>query len=569
MSPGVSPSHPLVRTPMPLVSAVIGSSIDIDEHNLPWGLVRYHHIPVSSLWATGPVPQNGSSLADARLALELQNEEIYHLQSTMGDAQLAASLGDDLALAKALQSTYLQQVDEEREDALLAQQLAHHEENLGMKPQGKISRWRTNDLTPWGHNQRDAGGDSSTSGGALRHRGCFTRSGASTSGPWMPSQVQAHASPLAATAGCPPSPWKSAGGSSGVPYKPGVGLNLPVSADTTRRKPAPRTLSCQDQGPVGSPCTNRSPSAFLPVPASPATAGDKGSGREVGPSKAQEDLEKLYVDTLRPFLLLEKPLLTTGGHHFAHEVQQQKKLAGGELMRRRNKVIAQEIGTLKESRPLARDSSIFVVVDEEHMDVLRACIFPCGSTPYANGAFIFDILLPSEYPDKPPHVQFRTTGGGTVRFNPNLYNCGKVCLSLLGTWSGPSWVPGQSTLLQVLISLQSLVFVEEPYFNEPGYEVNKYTRAGGTQSKQYNRDVRSNTLHWAISKALSSPDPCLREVLYHHYRLKRDEVMMQATKWGNEEIGEVKARADSLVKDYDRWVEAVKPEEVQGEGIEK
>ncbi len=49
----------------------------------------------------------------------------------------------------------------------------------------------------------------------------------------------------------------------------------------------------------------------------------------------------------------------------------------------------------------------------------------------------------------PAQVQFLTTGGGTVRFNPNLYNCGKVCLSLLGTWSGPSWQPGISTLLQV------------------------------------------------------------------------------------------------------------------------
>jgi hypothetical protein len=31
----------------------------------------------------------------------------------------------------------------------------------------------------------------------------------------------------------------------------------------------------------------------------------------------------------------------------------------------------------------------------------------------------------------------------------NLYNCGKVCLSLLGTWSGPGWDPAHSTLLQV------------------------------------------------------------------------------------------------------------------------
>ncbi len=39
-----------------------------------------------------------------------------------------------------------------------------------------------------------------------------------------------------------------------------------------------------------------------------------------------------------------------------------------------------------------------------------------------------------------------------MRFNPNLYNCGKVCLSLLGTWSGDrgeNWNPDVSTMLQV------------------------------------------------------------------------------------------------------------------------
>ena len=47
-----------------------------------------------------------------------------------------------------------------------------------------------------------------------------------------------------------------------------------------------------------------------------------------------------------------------------------------------------------------------------------------------------------------------------MRFNPNLYNCGKVCLSLLGTWSGPGWDPKASTLLQVLVSIQSLIMVD-------------------------------------------------------------------------------------------------------------
>lgn len=50
----------------------------------------------------------------------------------------------------------------------------------------------------------------------------------------------------------------------------------------------------------------------------------------------------------------------------------------------------------------------------------------------------------------------------------SLYNCGKVCLSLLGTWQGSqgeSWNAKTSTFLQVMISIQSLIFVPQPYFN--------------------------------------------------------------------------------------------------------
>lgn len=37
----------------------------------------------------------------------------------------------------------------------------------------------------------------------------------------------------------------------------------------------------------------------------------------------------------------------------------------------------------------------------------------------------FDIWAPMEYPTTPPLCIFKTTGGGSVHFNPNLYNCGK------------------------------------------------------------------------------------------------------------------------------------------------
>ena len=57
-------------------------------------------------------------------------------------------------------------------------------------------------------------------------------------------------------------------------------------------------------------------------------------------------------------------------------------------------------------------------------------------TPYAGGLFEFDCFMPIVYPNSPPLMYLKTTGGGTVRFNPNLYADGKVCLSLLGTWEG-------------------------------------------------------------------------------------------------------------------------------------
>jgi ubiquitin-conjugating enzyme E2 O len=56
-------------------------------------------------------------------------------------------------------------------------------------------------------------------------------------------------------------------------------------------------------------------------------------------------------------------------------------------------------------------------------------------TPYSDGLFFFDIQLPSDYPEVPPRVYYHAHGD---RLNPNLYENGKVCLSLLGTWAGSS-----------------------------------------------------------------------------------------------------------------------------------
>ena len=82
----------------------------------------------------------------------------------------------------------------------------------------------------------------------------------------------------------------------------------------------------------------------------------------------------------------------------------------------------------------------------------RVMITGPEDTPYSCGCFVFDVYFPAMYPTVPPKVNLQTTGGGSVRFNPNLYADGKVCLSLLGTWNGhksESWDPKVSSIIQV------------------------------------------------------------------------------------------------------------------------
>ncbi|KAF5745346.1 ubiquitin-conjugating enzyme E2 23 isoform X2 [Tripterygium wilfordii] len=133
-------------------------------------------------------------------------------------------------------------------------------------------------------------------------------------------------------------------------------------------------------------------------------------------------------------------------------------------------------------------NGIYVRAYEDRMDLIRAVIVGAYGTPYQDGLFFFDFHLPPEYPDVPPSAYYQSGGW---RINPNLYEEGKVCLSLLNTWTGKGnevWDPTSSSILQVLVSLQGLVLNARPYFNEAGYDRQIGTAEGEKNSFSYNEN---------------------------------------------------------------------------------
>ena len=116
------------------------------------------------------------------------------------------------------------------------------------------------------------------------------------------------------------------------------------------------------------------------------------------------------------------------------------------------------------------ESNIFIKPNENNIENVKALIIGPENTPYEKGFYFFDITFPKNYPYSPPKVIFCTHSPyNDVRFNPNLYTNGKVCLSILGTWSGPGWT-SCINLPQILLSIQSLLN-ENPLQNEPGFEL--------------------------------------------------------------------------------------------------
>ncbi|CAI9772561.1 unnamed protein product [Fraxinus pennsylvanica] len=246
------------------------------------------------------------------------------------------------------------------------------------------------------------------------------------------------------------------------------------------------------------------------IASSSSSVSAESSCNEKGNEENQVEVMKKYIDFKRFDVVGD-----CSDHHYnktGFEGQQPPKAW--------SKKIQEEWKILEKDLP----DMIYVRVYESRMDLLRAVIVGPQGTPYHDGLFVFDVLFPPAYPDIPPMVYYYSGG---LRLNPNLYDCGKVCLSLLNTWTGKGnekWVPKSSTMLQVLVSIQALILNAKPFFNEPGYESRYVGAEGEREASSYNEDVFVLSLKTMVY-TLRRPPKHFEDFVIGHFRSHAHDIL--------------------------------------------
>ena len=173
---------------------------------------------------------------------------------------------------------------------------------------------------------------------------------------------------------------------------------------------------------------------------------------------------------------------------------------------------------------------IHIHFDEENILNANAIIIGPKDTPFENGILYFVINFPTNYPFSPPKVQYLSYS--KYRIHPNLYVgkphdnfLGKVCLSILNTWSGPKWTTVMD-IGSVLLSIQSLL-CNNPLHNEPGFE-----NENGQRNDSYNQIVEYETFrNLILVNGIQVPEKfmVLQPIIKEHLNKEKDNIIKNLT----------------------------------------
>jgi len=127
------------------------------------------------------------------------------------------------------------------------------------------------------------------------------------------------------------------------------------------------------------------------------------------------------------------------------------------------------------------------LVDESNVHNWNIILDGPSDTPYAGGKFKLLLVLPTEYPFKPPTISFKTR-----IYHPNITNDekGSMCIGIL---KPDAWKPS-SKILNVLVAVQDLLREPVPDDALESSIADKYKN----DRKAYDKQAKDMTKQWAM-----------------------------------------------------------------------
>ena len=122
--------------------------------------------------------------------------------------------------------------------------------------------------------------------------------------------------------------------------------------------------------------------------------------------------------------------------------------------------------------------------DEFNLYKWQATIMGPSNSPYQDGVFYLNIDFPSDYPFKPPKINFKTK-----IYHCNVNSSGGICLDILKD----QWSPAL-TINKILLSICSLM--DDPNPNDP--LVPEIANLYLTDREKHDRTAKLYTLKYAV-----------------------------------------------------------------------
>ncbi|KAH6934644.1 hypothetical protein HPB50_026261 [Hyalomma asiaticum] len=145
-----------------------------------------------------------------------------------------------------------------------------------------------------------------------------------------------------------------------------------------------------------------------------------------------------------------------------------------------------------------RCRGVFAEPENDNVTKIHVLILGPVGTPYEGGFFHFVLQCPPDYPSRPPLVRLMTTDSGRVRFNPSIYENGKVCMAVLGTDTTESTWTRNHSIGDVVAAIRGLLENENPIAEGSAFGVIPAVGTWLNKGIRYNAVLQHETIRVAV-----------------------------------------------------------------------